>query len=423
MTISKYAPPPPEGFQPPPLWGCATTSPRSSPPTGAELSFTDGAAHWRFDSVHETVAEYSEKFGPIVMLRPALEADGRWEELLADLKAMYQDVNSATDGGVEFEGEYLITQGKRHGIPGLVLELQGLSKRYGDTVALDDLGFSVEAGQLFGFVGPNGAGKTTAMRIVIGVLEPDSGEVRWQGVPLDAATRSRFGYMPEERGLYPKMTVADQLAFFAELHGMTRQTAAEASDAGSSGSGWRARRRRGREALARQPATRSARRRAGPRSDRARSRRAVQRPRPGRRRRSRRGARRRRARARPAGDLLLAPARAGRAALRRGGDRLRRAALSTRAASTTLRVGARATAGAWSWRARRTDAWTCLAFGRWATACSSSTRASILNGFSTPVGRPGASCASAPTCRHSPICSATSSRRRARPESRAAPIT
>jgi ABC-2 type transport system ATP-binding protein len=81
-----------------------------------------------------------------------------------------------------------------------VLELQGLTRRYGDLVALDDLSFTVREGQMFGFVGPNGAGKTTAMRIVLGVLEADRGEVRWRGRPVDAATRRRFGYMPEDHG-------------------------------------------------------------------------------------------------------------------------------------------------------------------------------------------------------------------------------
>jgi ABC-type multidrug transport system ATPase subunit len=81
-----------------------------------------------------------------------------------------------------------------------VLELQGLSRRYGDVVALDDLSFTVRDGQMFGFVGPNGAGKTTTMRIVLGVLEPDRGEVRWRGRPVDAETRRRFGYMPEDHG-------------------------------------------------------------------------------------------------------------------------------------------------------------------------------------------------------------------------------
>ena len=81
-----------------------------------------------------------------------------------------------------------------------MLELQGLSRRYGDVIALDDLSFTVREGQMFGFVGPNGAGKTTAMRIVLGVLEPDRGEVRWRGRPVDAETRRRFGYMPEDHG-------------------------------------------------------------------------------------------------------------------------------------------------------------------------------------------------------------------------------
>src|SRR5262245_52066086 len=106
-----------------------------------------------------------------------------------------------------------------------MLELRDLGKRFGDTVALDGLSFDVEPGQLFGFVGPNGAGKTTAMRIVIGVLEADRGEVLWNGGALDRAARRRIGYMPEERGLYPKMRVADQLAYLAELRGMPRDRA------------------------------------------------------------------------------------------------------------------------------------------------------------------------------------------------------
>jgi ABC-2 type transport system ATP-binding protein len=111
-----------------------------------------------------------------------------------------------------------------------MLELDGLTRRYGDVVALDDLTFAVQAGQVHGFVGPNGAGKTTAMRIVLGVLAQDAGEVRWEGRPIDAAARARFGYMPEERGLYPKMRVREQLAYFAELHGAERQDAHEAAD-------------------------------------------------------------------------------------------------------------------------------------------------------------------------------------------------
>jgi ABC-2 type transport system ATP-binding protein len=82
--------------------------------------------------------------------------------------------------------------------------------------------FAVEPGQTFGFVGPNGAGKTTTMRIILGVLGADAGEVRWRGEPVDATTRTRFGYMPEERGLYPKMRVRAQLVYFAALHGVER---------------------------------------------------------------------------------------------------------------------------------------------------------------------------------------------------------
>src|SRR3954468_12669861 len=112
-----------------------------------------------------------------------------------------------------------------------VLELRGPARRYGDVGAAGGVSFSVEPGQLFGFVGPNGAGKTTAMRIVLGVLAPDGGEVRWRRRPGAPAARARFGYMPEERGLYPKMRVADQLVHLARLHGIgaaqARSAAAE----------------------------------------------------------------------------------------------------------------------------------------------------------------------------------------------------
>jgi ABC-type branched-subunit amino acid transport system ATPase component len=111
------------------------------------------------------------------------------------------------------------------------LEIEGLTKRYGDVVALDDLGFDVRPGELFGFVGRNGAGKTTTMRIVLGVLAADAGEVRWAGAPITFAACRRIGYMPEERGLYPKMRVADQLRYLAELHGMAAAAAGLATNA------------------------------------------------------------------------------------------------------------------------------------------------------------------------------------------------
>jgi ABC-2 type transport system ATP-binding protein len=101
-----------------------------------------------------------------------------------------------------------------------VLELVDLRRRFGDVVALDGLTFRVEPGQLCGFLGPNGAGKTTAMRCVVGVTEPDAGEVRWHGERLDADHEGLIGYMPEERGLYPRMPVLEQLVYLARLHGM-----------------------------------------------------------------------------------------------------------------------------------------------------------------------------------------------------------
>jgi ABC-2 type transport system ATP-binding protein len=105
------------------------------------------------------------------------------------------------------------------------LEIDGVSKRYGDVTALRDLTFDVRAGELFGFVGSNGAGKTTAMRIALGVLTADAGEVRWDGRPITLQTRRHIGYMPEERGLYPKMKVGEQLVYLARLHGLSAAAA------------------------------------------------------------------------------------------------------------------------------------------------------------------------------------------------------
>ena len=111
-----------------------------------------------------------------------------------------------------------------------MLELRDLARRYGDVVALDGVSFSVGEGQMFGFVGPNGAGKTTTMRIVLGVLAADRGEVRFDGRVVDFGMRSRFGYMPEERGLYPKMRVRDQLVYLARLHGVHAGEAERAAE-------------------------------------------------------------------------------------------------------------------------------------------------------------------------------------------------
>jgi ABC-2 type transport system ATP-binding protein len=109
------------------------------------------------------------------------------------------------------------------------LELDHLTKTYGsgDSVvrALTDMTFTVAPGEIYGFVGSNGAGKSTAMRITLGVLAPDSGEARVDGVRINDDIRRTIGYMPEERGLYDKERITDQLIFFGRLHGLTKQAA------------------------------------------------------------------------------------------------------------------------------------------------------------------------------------------------------
>lgn len=102
-----------------------------------------------------------------------------------------------------------------------MLEIRDLTKRYGTRTVLDNVSFDVAPGRMTGFVGGNGAGKTTTMRIILGVLAADSGTVSLDGQGLDAGTRWRFGYMPEERGLYPKMRLHEQLVYLAKLHGLS----------------------------------------------------------------------------------------------------------------------------------------------------------------------------------------------------------
>lgn len=103
-----------------------------------------------------------------------------------------------------------------------MLEVEGLTRRFGDRTVLDDVSFSVPANGMTGFVGANGAGKTTTMRIIMGVLKSHSGSVYFNGTQISDADRARFGYMPEERGLYPKQQVLDQLQYLGQLHGMSR---------------------------------------------------------------------------------------------------------------------------------------------------------------------------------------------------------
>jgi ABC-2 type transport system ATP-binding protein len=109
------------------------------------------------------------------------------------------------------------------------LELDGLTRAYGTVTALDHLSFSVTSGQVTGFLGPNGAGKTTAMRAVFGLTALSAGTVRWNGAPVTRSDLRRFGYLPEERGLYPGMLVAEQLEYLGRLHGLTPAAAAAAA--------------------------------------------------------------------------------------------------------------------------------------------------------------------------------------------------
>jgi len=110
-----------------------------------------------------------------------------------------------------------------------MLEITDLSKAYGSVVALDGATFTVRPGRLVGFLGPNGAGKTTTMRCIFGLASPDRGSITWQGAPIDREHRLRFGYMPEQRGLYPRMKVGDQLSYFAQQHGLSSSVAAAAA--------------------------------------------------------------------------------------------------------------------------------------------------------------------------------------------------
>jgi ABC-2 type transport system ATP-binding protein len=102
----------------------------------------------------------------------------------------------------------------------LSLVVDSITKRFGDVLALDRASFTVEPGRIFGLLGANGAGKTTSMRIVLDILRADEGRVTWQGTENTALPRRTWGYLPEERGLYPRMKVGEQLRFFAALYGV-----------------------------------------------------------------------------------------------------------------------------------------------------------------------------------------------------------
>ncbi|WP_324715408.1 ATP-binding cassette domain-containing protein [Carboxydochorda subterranea] len=112
----------------------------------------------------------------------------------------------------------------------MALEIEGLVKHFGAVRALDGVTFEVPEGTVFGLIGPNGAGKTTTMRAILRILEPDGGSIRWKGRPIEEVPPARFGYLPEERGLYPRMRVRDELAFFGELRGLSGKALRQAID-------------------------------------------------------------------------------------------------------------------------------------------------------------------------------------------------
>ncbi len=110
------------------------------------------------------------------------------------------------------------------------LRVSNISKRFGDITAVDDLSLTVERGSMIGFLGPNGAGKSTTMRAIVGMVEPDAGSLTWDGQPITDDVRNRFGYMPQERGLYARMKVREQVIYFGRLAGLTPADAAERTD-------------------------------------------------------------------------------------------------------------------------------------------------------------------------------------------------
>lgn len=110
------------------------------------------------------------------------------------------------------------------------LTIAGLSKRFGTVQAVDDISLDVPRGALIGFLGPNGAGKTTTMRSIVGMVRPDSGTITWDGQPIDEAARTGVGYMPQDRGLYAKMKVRDQVIYFGRLAGLDGDTAGQRTD-------------------------------------------------------------------------------------------------------------------------------------------------------------------------------------------------
>src|SRR5215469_13278485 len=101
-----------------------------------------------------------------------------------------------------------------------MLQVDHVHKEFGSVRAVRDVAFTIPDGATFGLLGPNGAGKTTTMRMILGILAPDGGTITWNGAPITSRSRRKFGYLPEERGIYGKMKVREQIVYFGKLHGM-----------------------------------------------------------------------------------------------------------------------------------------------------------------------------------------------------------
>src|SRR5688572_11377960 len=112
----------------------------------------------------------------------------------------------------------------------ITVSIEHVTKRFGDFSAVTDLSLAVRAGRIYGLIGPNGAGKTTTIRMIVNITAPDSGAIRLFGQQINPESQDRIGYLPEERGLYRKMRISDQLLFFAELKNLKGRAAKEALD-------------------------------------------------------------------------------------------------------------------------------------------------------------------------------------------------
>lgn len=108
-----------------------------------------------------------------------------------------------------------------------MLKLENLTKQFGDKIAVDQLDMTVKPGEIMGLIGQNGAGKTTTFRMILDFIKPDQGQITWQGVPITQDIKQKIGFLPEERGLYQKLTIEEQIMYFAQLHGMKRAEARE----------------------------------------------------------------------------------------------------------------------------------------------------------------------------------------------------